>query len=95
MNPLIDTTLQIIACIFSASVWFYSLKGLNNCTKDTACIVRLLLIMYFTGSTGSILVLLTGQVLEWHYVLFTAASSFHLASDRRKISTTPSPKFIR
>lgn len=89
MNNLIELGLQVFLGVLSAVVWFYSLKYLNNCSSATRFIKRMSYILYFTGSTGTLIILLSGNTVDWSYGLFVVASAFHLVSEKRKYPVDP------
>lgn len=86
MNNLIEISSNLFLVGVSVVVWFYSLKHLNNCTAATRFSKRVSYIMYFTGSTGTLVLLLSSNPVDWSYGLFVTASAFHLISEKRTSS---------
>lgn len=86
MNSLIEIGINLFLTGVSIVVWYYSLKYLNNCTAVTRFPKRVSYIMYFTGSTGTLVLLLSQNPVDWSYGLFITASAFHLISEKRSTS---------
>jgi hypothetical protein len=89
MNSLPLTFDQCIVGVFTLMMLVFSFRGLNNCTKATKLFVRLPLVLFFTSSIGTLLLITSGVKIHWSYALIVIGVAIHLAVDRRFYPSKP------
>lgn len=87
MNSLGVSIDQCIIGIFALVVLYSSFRGLNNCGKNTKLVNRIPLVLFFTASVGTLLLLTAGIRIQWSYALLIIGVAIHLFVDRRNTCT--------